>query len=206
MKLKHNEVNFKVTYQCHQNWYKICLNIWTFLMITEDWRHAVKSQSTQSVTEGHQNYISSGILREIASPPIPGHDVAKKNQLIPHSIITFGPPKKYKKFTSGRPWSIFLIFTLDSHVLGSLMYTFGGEKLVVGQRKYYLPLYYIQRKWLSKSRIPTLTLGENWELGTNQSVVCRATTLFTKSAKMWNRGFNWPVYTGFWCPNSKTIS
>ena len=33
------------------------------------------------------------------------------------------------------------------------------------------------------------TLKENWELHLNQSVVCRATTLFTKSAKVWNRGF-----------------
>ena len=31
------------------------------------------------------------------------------------------------------------------------------------------------------------------EFGTNQSVACRVSTLFTKSVKVWNKGFNWPV-------------
>ena len=40
-------------------------------------------------------------------------------------------------------------------------------------------------------------LGENCALAPNQSVDCRATILFTislNSAKVWNRGFNWPVF------------
>ena len=41
------------------------------------------------------------------------------------------------------------------------------------------------------------TLAENCALAGNQSVDCRATTRFTiglYSAKVWNRGFNWPVF------------
>ena len=41
------------------------------------------------------------------------------------------------------------------------------------------------------------TLGDNCALAANQSVDYRATILFTislDSAKMWNRGFNWPVF------------
>ena len=41
------------------------------------------------------------------------------------------------------------------------------------------------------------TSGENCALVANQSVDCSATTLFTvslNSAKVWNRGFNWPVF------------
>ena len=44
------------------------------------------------------------------------------------------------------------------------------------------------------------TLGENCALAANQSVDCRATTLFTiglNSAKVWNKGFNWPEF-GVW--------
>ena len=40
-------------------------------------------------------------------------------------------------------------------------------------------------------------LGENCALAANQSVDCRATILFTisqNSAKVWNRGYNWPVF------------
>ena len=48
--------------------------------------------------------------------------------------------------------------------------------------------------------------GENWELGTNQSVFCRVTTLFNKSAKVWKERFNWPVCAGFQCLKSKEIS
>ena len=36
---------------------------------------------------------------------------------------------------------------------------------------------------MKKARI---SVAENWWLGTNQSVVCRALALFTKSAKVWN--------------------
>ena len=50
------------------------------------------------------------------------------------------------------------------------------------------------------------TIGENWELVTDQLVVCRATTLFTKSAKVWNRGFNWLACMEFCFPDSKEIS
>ena len=42
------------------------------------------------------------------------------------------------------------------------------------------------------------SLGENCALAANKSVDCRATTLFTiglNSAKVWNRGFNWPVFS-----------
>ena len=42
-----------------------------------------------------------------------------------------------------------------------------------------------------------LPLGENCALTANQSVDFRATTLFNiglNSAKVWNRGFNWPVF------------
>ena len=41
------------------------------------------------------------------------------------------------------------------------------------------------------------TLGENCALATDQSVDWHATILFTvsiNSAKVWNRGFNWPVF------------
>ena len=41
------------------------------------------------------------------------------------------------------------------------------------------------------------SLGENYALAANQWEVCRATILFTislNSAKVWNRGFNWPVF------------
>ena len=43
-----------------------------------------------------------------------------------------------------------------------------------------------------------VTLGENCALAANQSVDCPATTLFTislNSAKAWNRGFNWTVFS-----------
>ena len=43
----------------------------------------------------------------------------------------------------------------------------------------------------------TLALGENCALAANQSVDCCATIIFTislKSAKVWNRGFNSPVF------------
>ena len=42
-----------------------------------------------------------------------------------------------------------------------------------------------------------VALGENCVLATNQSVDCCATILFTiilNSAKVWNRGCNWPVF------------
>ena len=42
-----------------------------------------------------------------------------------------------------------------------------------------------------------LDSSENRALAANQSDDCRATTLFTiglNSAKVWNRGFNWPVF------------
>ena len=41
------------------------------------------------------------------------------------------------------------------------------------------------------------TLGENCALASNQSLDCRATTLFTidlNSANVWNTGFNWLVF------------
>ena len=43
--------------------------------------------------------------------------------------------------------------------------------------------------------------GENCALAAFQSVNCSATTLFTvglNSAKVWNRGFNWPVFSVNW--------
>ena len=42
------------------------------------------------------------------------------------------------------------------------------------------------------------SLGENCALATNQSADCHTTTLFTISlnyAKVWNRGFNWSVFS-----------
>ena len=42
------------------------------------------------------------------------------------------------------------------------------------------------------------SLGEKCALATNQSVDCRTTILFTislNSAKVWNWGFNWPVFS-----------
>ena len=48
-----------------------------------------------------------------------------------------------------------------------------------------------------QSSYTATTLGEACALVANQSVDCRATTLFTiglNSAKVWNRGFNWPVF------------
>ena len=44
----------------------------------------------------------------------------------------------------------------------------------------------------------TSALEENCALTANQSVDCRATILFTislNSAKLWNREFNWPVFS-----------
>ena len=37
-----------------------------------------------------------------------------------------------------------------------------------------------------------MPVGENWEFGTNQSVVSCTPTLFTKSGKVWKSGFDWP--------------
>ena len=39
-------------------------------------------------------------------------------------------------------------------------------------------------------------------LDTNQSVFCRAQSLFTKTEKVWKKRFNLPVCTEFRCPNS----
>ena len=51
--------------------------------------------------------------------------------------------------------------------------------------------------WAPRSMTFHVPLGENCTLAANQSVDCRATILFTislNSAKVWNRGFNWPVF------------
>ena len=55
----------------------------------------------------------------------------------------------------------------------------------------------LQAKWHDAVR-------ENWELGTDQSVVRRVAT--QKSAKVSNSVFDWPVCTGFRPSNSKEIS
>ena len=39
-------------------------------------------------------------------------------------------------------------------------------------------------------------------LDTNQSAFCRATTLFTESGQVWNKGLNWPVCAEFRFSNS----
>ena len=49
-------------------------------------------------------------------------------------------------------------------------------------------------------------LGEIGNKAQTNHVVRHATTLFTISAKMWNRRFNWPVCMRFHCPNSKEFS
>ena len=41
------------------------------------------------------------------------------------------------------------------------------------------------------------SVGEKKELGKNQSLLCRAPTLFTKSVKVWNKWFNWSVCKKF---------
>ena len=60
---------------------------------------------------------------------------------------------------------------------------------------------------LGKARLSLTNLiesvEENWKLWLNQSVVCPAATLLTKSAKAWNRGINWPVWAGFRPPKFK---
>ena len=50
------------------------------------------------------------------------------------------------------------------------------------------------------------SVGEKRELDTNHSVFCRVPTLFSKSAKVWNKGFNWPVCSLFRYPNSLEFS
>ena len=50
------------------------------------------------------------------------------------------------------------------------------------------------------------TEGERFELDTNQSAFCRASTLSTKYTKVRNKGFNWPVCREFRHPNSTEFS
>ena len=48
----------------------------------------------------------------------------------------------------------------------------------------------------------TSRAGESMTLNNNQTVVFRARFLFTKSVKVWNKQFIWPVSVQFMCLNS----
>ena len=53
---------------------------------------------------------------------------------------------------------------------------------------------------------PSFSVGENRELGTNQSVFRQAVALLFKFGKEGNKGLDWPVCAEFQYPNSIEIS
>ena len=61
-------------------------------------------------------------------------------------------------------------------------------------------MYQVNKGELNPGQKPDIdaALGENCALAANQSVDCHTTIVFTislNSAGVWNRGFNWPVFS-----------
>ena len=61
----------------------------------------------------------------------------------------------------------------------------------IGSSIHVILLFVYHRKYLTVGR------GGERELYTNQSVLCRASILFTKSAKVQNKSFNWSICAEF---------